>query len=118
MIIKFLIFLVAVEHLYILWIEMFSWTKQGKRMFKSIPEDLFEKTKVMAGNQGLYNGFLSVGLMWSLIIQNNIWSKNISIYFLSCVIIAGIYGAITSDKKIFLKQGLPALITLLLIFIS
>lgn len=118
MIIKFLIFLIALEHLYILWIEMFSWTRQGKKVFKTIPEDSFEKTKVMAGNQGLYNGFLSVGLIWSLLIPDSIWSKNISIYFLSCVIIAGIYGAITSDKKIFLKQGLPALITLLLLFIN
>lgn len=81
MIIKSLIFLVAMEHLYILWIEMFSWTKQGKKVFKSIPEDLFEKTKVMAGNQGLYNGFLSAGLIWALIIQDKVWSRNITIFF-------------------------------------
>ena len=71
MIIKILILLVALEHLYILWVEMFSWNKQGKKIFKSIPEDLFEKTKAMAGNQGLYNGFLFAGLIWSLVIKDD-----------------------------------------------
>jgi putative membrane protein len=67
---KILIAIVAVEHLYILWIEMFAWTTTGRKVFRSIPKELFEPTKVFAANQGLYNGFLAAGLFWSLLIQN------------------------------------------------
>ncbi len=79
---------------------------------------MFEPTKSLAANQGLYNGFLAAGLIWTFLIQDPFWSTNISIFFLSCVAIAGIYGAFTADKKIFLVQALPALIALLLIFIN
>lgn len=113
MIDKMLIFIISLEHFYIMWIEMFSWTKMGKKVFKSIPEDLFEKTKGLAANQGLYNGFLAVGLLWSIFEKNVDFSKNISIFFLGCIIVAGIYGAISSDKKIFFKQGLPALLVMI-----
>lgn len=105
-----LISVIALEHLYIMWIEMFSWTKMGKKVFKSIPEDLFEKTKGLAANQGLYNGFLATGLIWSIFEPNLDFSRNISLFFLGCVSIAGIYGAISADKKIFFKQALPALL--------
>ena len=80
---------------------MFAWTTRGKKTFKNFPEHLFEPTKALAANQGLYNGFLAAGLVWSLIIKNDMWSENISIFFLGCVLIAGIYGALTADKKIF-----------------
>ncbi len=60
-----LIAFVAIEHLYILWIEMFAWTTAGKKTFKTFPPDLFEPTRALAANQGLYNGFLSAGLIWS-----------------------------------------------------
>lgn len=109
---KFLIILVAMEHLFIAWIEMFSWTNFGKKVFKSMPENMFELTEGMAKNQGLYNGFLAFGLLWSVIIKDPIWARNIAMFFLSCVSIAGIYGAVTVDKKIFFKQALPALIVL------
>lgn len=112
---KLLIGLIALEHLYILWIEMFAWTTKGVTTFKSLPKELFPQTKALAANQGLYNGFLAAGLIWSLLINDINWSKNIAAFFLGCVIIAGIYGALTASKSIFLKQGLPALITLLLI---
>ena len=104
MIDKMLIFIISLEHFYIMWIEMFSWTKMGKKVFKSIPEDLFEKTKGLAANQGLYNGFLAVGLLWSIFEKNVDFSKNISIFFLGCIIVAGIYGAISSDKKIYIED--------------
>ncbi len=108
--------LVAIEHIYILWLEMFMWTKPlGRKVFSAFPSDLFEKTKSLAANQGLYNGFLAAGLIWSLLIQDPVWSKNVAIYFSSCVVIAGIYGAVTAMKKIFFTQALPALITLMLI---
>ena len=109
--------LVAVEHIYILWLEMFMWTKPlGRKTFSSFPSDLFERTKALAANQGLYNGFLAAGLIWSLLIQDPIWSKNVALFFTSCVAIAGIYGAATAMKKIFFTQALPALITLALLF--
>ncbi len=108
--------LVAVEHLYILWLEMFMWTKPlGRKTFSSFPSDLFEKTKALAANQGLYNGFLAAGLIWSLLIQDPIWSKNVAVFFTSCVAVAGIYGAVSAMKKIFFTQALPALITLALL---
>ena len=116
--IAILIGVVAVLHLYFLWFEMFAWTTRGKKIFKKFPKDMFEPTKSLAANQGLYNGFLAAGLIWTFTIQDPFWSTNISIFFLSCVAIAGIYGAFTADKKIFFVQALPALITLLLIFIK
>lgn len=63
----------------------------------------------MAANQGLYNGFLAVGLVWSLFITDSNWSVNISLFFLGCVTVAGIYGGVTVSKKIVLIQGVPAL---------
>ncbi|NNL03500.1 MAG: DUF1304 domain-containing protein, partial [Eudoraea sp.] len=98
--------------------EMFAWTTRGKKIFKKFPKDMFEPTKSLAANQGLYNGFLAAGLIWTFVIQDTFWSTNISVFFLSCVAIAGIYGAFTADKKIFFVQALPALIALLLIFMN
>jgi len=110
--------IVALEHLYILWIEMFAWETAGKKTFKSIPEHLFESTKGLAANQGLYNGFLSAGLIWSLFISDNHWSMYVKVFFLSCVIVAGTYAALTASKKIFLIQALPAIFALLLVLIE
>jgi len=67
---QIIIGLVAIIHIYILWLEMFAWTTRAKKVFKTIPEDQFEKTKLMAANQVLYNGFLSFGSIWSLIISD------------------------------------------------
>ena len=104
---------IAVLHIYILWLEMFAWTTRAKKVFKTIPEDQFEKTKVLAANQGLYNGFLAAGLIWSLLIGEAIWSKNVALFFLGCVLVAGIYGALTASKRIFLVQAVPAFLGLL-----
>jgi putative membrane protein len=104
--------IVAIEHLYILWLEMFAWTTRGKKVFRTIPPDMFEKTKILAANQGLYNGFLAAGLIWSLLIGNREWSQNIAIFFLSCVFVAGIYGGMSIHKSIFFKQSIPALMAL------
>jgi putative membrane protein len=111
---KVLVTLVAIEHLYILYIEMFAWETKGKKSFEgSLAPELFTPTKTLAANQGLYNGFLSAGLLWSLLISDEIWSKNIALFFLICVIIAGIYGGITANKKIFFVQAVPAIVALL-----
>jgi putative membrane protein len=115
---KILIAIIAIEHLIILWIEMFGWESVGKKVFTSLPIDLFTPTKMLAANQGLYNGFLSAGLIWSLLISDAIWQNNIALFFLGCVITAGIYGAITSSKKIFFVQGLPALVTFIVVLLS
>ncbi len=111
-----LIAIIALEHLYILYMEMFAWTTLGKKTFKgALDSALFEPTKALAANQGLYNGFLAAGLLWSLMIDDETWRWNIAIFFLSCVSIAGIYGAISASKKIFYMQALPALIALAIV---
>ena len=110
---EILIAIVAIEHLYILWMEMFSWEKTGKRIFKNaLPAELFKPTKGLAANQGLYNGFLSSGLIWTFFIEDPVWKTNVAFFFLGCVIIAGVYGALSADKKIFFVQALPAIIAL------
>ncbi len=101
-----------------MYFEMFAWTTLGRKIFRNFPSDLFEPTKALAANQGLYNGFLSAGLIWSLFIQDPVWSSNVAIFFLSCVAVAGIYGALTASKKIFVVQALPALIALLLVLFT
>ncbi|MDO4879697.1 MAG: DUF1304 domain-containing protein [Capnocytophaga sp.] len=112
MIATILTILVAIEHLYILYMEMFAWETRGKKFFKSLPEHLFPQTKSMAANQGLYNGFLVAGLAWSFCIEDVWWSTNIRLFFLGCVAVAGIFGALTASKKIFFAQALPALIAI------
>ena len=116
---EFLIGLVAVEHLYILWMEMFAWETKGKQVFKgAMPSELFKPTKTLAANQGLYNGFLAAGLIWSFFIDDKIWQINVAVFFLSCVIVAGIYGALTASKKIFVVQALPAIMALTVTLLS
>ena len=105
-----LIAFIALEHLSILYMEMFAWTTLGKKTFKSLDASLFEPTKVLAANQGLYNGFLAAGLIWSLFISDEKWYLNVALFFLVCVSVAGIYGAMTAGKRIFYVQALPALI--------
>ncbi len=109
---KIFVTLVALEHIYILWLEMFVWTTVGRRVFTSLPSDMFEKTRTFAANQGLYNGFLAAGLIWALLIQDAIWSKNVALFFICCVVVAGIYGGLTATKSIFYKQALPAILAL------
>lgn len=108
--INIIIGLLALIHIYILWFEMFAWETRGPKVFKQFPKNLFAPTKALAANQGLYNGFLAAGLIWSFFIQDPLWANNISLFFLSCVAVAGIYGTLTADRKIFYVQALPALI--------
>nr|WP_235831875.1 DUF1304 domain-containing protein [Paenimyroides viscosum] len=116
---KVVIGLVALEHLYILWIEMFAWETKGKKTFKTLPRHLFHETKGLAANQGLYNGFLAAGLFWSLLISDIIvWQHNIALFFLICVFVAGTFGSVTASTSIFVKQALPALIGIVLVLLS
>lgn len=116
---KILIAVVAVEHLYILWMEMFAWETKGKEVFKTaLPAEMFKPTKGLAANQGLYNGFLSAGLIWSFLIEDPKWQSNVALFFLGCVAIAGIYGAISATKKIFFVQALPAILGIIAVLLK
>lgn len=108
-----LISLIAALHIYILWFEMFAWTTRGPKIFTNFPKDLFEPTKAMAANQGLYNGFLAAGLVWSLFISDAFWQQNIALCFLIFVLIAGVYGAATASRRILYVQALPAFLAIL-----
>jgi len=117
-VIKIVVGFVALLHLYFLYFEMFAWTTKGRKVFRNFPPELFEPTKPMAANQGLYNGFLAAGLIWTYFISDLNWNHNIALFFLGCVAIAGIYGSLTVTKKIFFIQALPALLGIALIFLS
>lgn len=111
MLAKILIAIVAVIHIYILVLEMFLWdTNTGRKAFK-LSAEFSRDTRVMAANQGLYNGFLAAGLIWGLWLGAG--GTHITLYFLVCVLIAGIYGGITASKKILYVQALPAFLALL-----
>lgn len=114
MIAQLLVGLIALLHLYFLILEMFLWDKpMGLKAFGNSPEKA-QLTKVLAQNQGLYNGFLAAGLIWSLLAPE-IFAIQLANFFLSCVLLAGIYGAITASKKILYIQALPALIALIVL---
>lgn len=115
---QIVIAVVALIHLYIVWLEMFAWTTRGRKVFKNFPPELFEQTKVLAGNQGLYNGFLAAGLIWSFFIADPVWQTNVAMFFLICVSVAGLYGAATADKKIIFVQTVPATIAIILLCIE
>ena len=115
---EILIGLVCLIHLYIVWLEMFVWTTRGPKTFTSMPRDMFEKTRSMAGNQGLYNGFLAAGLIWSYFIHEPVWSVRVASFFLICVMVAGIYGAITVQKTILFVQTIPAALALAAVLLA
>lgn len=111
-----LVALVAIEHIYILVLEMFLWTRPaGLRAFGLTPE-FAEQTAVLAANQGLYNGFLAAGLIWGLVLRDDGFS--VRVFFLSCITIAGIFGAITAKPSILFVQAVPALIALVLTLLA
>ena len=105
-----LIALVAAIHVYILVLEMFLWdTKTGRKAF-NLSADFARDTRVLAANQGLYNGFLAAGLLWGLWLGDA--GFQVKLFFLACVLIAGVFGAATASKKILYVQALPALIAM------
>jgi putative membrane protein len=105
--------IVALLHAYFLILEMFLWEKPvGRRSFRTTAE-FAAQSRTLAANQGLYNGFLAAGLIWGLFAGDTV-----KIFFLSCVVIAGIFGAFTVSKRIFYIQALPALIGLVLLLMG
>ena len=108
-----LVVLVAVLHAWFLVLEMFLWTKPaGLKTFRNTPEKA-ETTRVLAANQGLYNGFLAAGLLWGLVTAQ--W--NVVVFFLLCVVVAALYGAWSVSRRIFYVQGVPAIAALAAIWL-
>ncbi|RGP77471.1 hypothetical protein FLONG3_4390 [Fusarium longipes] len=109
---------VGALHSYIMVLEMVLWTTpRGRKTFKLTPE-FAEQTKTMAANQGLYNGFLSAGLIWSLVHPNPVFAKQLQIFFNSCVVLAGAYGGATANKRILYVQAAPAALALGLVLLG
>jgi putative membrane protein len=107
-----LVALIAVLHLYILVLEMFLWeTKLARRAFGTSAEFALN-TKVLAANQGLYNGFLAAGLIWALVKGVPGAGQEVAVFFLACVLVAGLYGGLTAARRILYVQALPAAVAL------
>ena len=106
------VLVVAAQHLFFLVLEMFLWTRPlGLKTFRNTPEQA-ETMKVLAANQGLYNGFLAAGLVWSVAVMSELFSFDLKMFFLGCVIVAALYGGYSVSRRSLLIQGLPALIAL------
>jgi putative membrane protein len=111
-----LVAIVALEHIYILVLEMFLWTEPvGLRAF-GLTQEFAEQTAVLAANQGLYNGFLAAGLIWGLLLKDAGFA--IRVFFLCCVIVAGVFGGITAKPSILYVQAAPALLALVVTLLS
>jgi putative membrane protein len=109
------VLLIALLHLYILVLEMFLWDKpRGLKAFGLTPE-FAAQTKVLAANQGLYNGFLAAGLLWGLYLGPS--GHGVRVFFLGCVLVAGLYGAATANRRILFIQALPAALGLVLVLL-
>ncbi len=111
-----IVVIVALLHIYFLVLEIFLWDKPlGLKIFRMTPEKA-EITKVLAANQGLYNGFLAAGLLWGLSLGEA--GVSIKLFFLGCVIVAGVYGAITVGRKILFIQAMPAFLGFLILLLA
>jgi len=105
--------LVAVLHIAFLVLEMFLWTKPAGRKIFGLRAEFAEQSKALAANQGLYNGFLAAGLLWGLALGAS--GLSIKVFFLGCVIVAGVFGAVTVNRRIVVVQAVPAAIALVLV---
>lgn len=113
-----LVGVVALLHFNFLYLEMFLWTKPaGLKIFKNSAQRA-QDSQVLAANQGLYNGFLAAGLIWSILHPDVLIGLQLKIFFLICVIVAGVYGAMTFSKRILYVQAAPALIALAITFLT
>jgi putative membrane protein len=113
-----LVALVAALHVYFLVLEMFLWTTpRGLKTFGNTPEKA-QATAVLAANQGLYNGFLAAGLIWGLLHPAPAFAFQIKAFFLLCVIVAGVYGAISVSRRILYVQAAPAALALIVLWLA
>jgi len=109
---------VALSHAGFLVLEMFLFTTPvGRKIFRTDPE-FAERAAPLAANQGLYNGFLAAGLCWGLATPNPLVALHFKVFFLICVVVAGIYGALSVSRRIFVIQAVPALVGLLLLWMA
>jgi putative membrane protein len=107
---------VAILHIMFMALEMFLWNKPLGHKILGLKPEFAGKTRMLAANQGLYNGFLAAGLIWSLMTQQFAW--DLQLFFLCCVIIAGIFGGITTSRSILWVQASPGIIALFLVFLA
>ncbi|ULO06480.1 DUF1304 domain-containing protein [Paenibacillus sp. 19GGS1-52] len=108
-----LVSIIAAIHIYIVYLEMFMWaTPKGMKTFGTT-EQVAKDSKSLAFNQGLYNGFLAAGLIWGLLYPDAVAGRHIQLFFLACVLIAGIVGSLTAKKSIIYVQALPALVAII-----
>lgn len=107
--------LVALIHVYIVVLEMFLWTTPTGRKAFGLTAEFAEQTKVLAANQGLYNGFLAAGLIWGLTLGDG--GHAVKVFFLLCVLVAGLYGAATASRRILFVQAVPAAVGLALLLL-
>lgn len=110
------VFIVALLHIAFMALEMHLWNKPAGLKIHGLDPDFANKTRALAANQGLYNSFLAAGLIWSLLVEQ--FALNLQIFFLACVIVAGIYGGFTTSRLIIWVQALPGMIALLLVFLA
>jgi putative membrane protein len=108
--------LVALLHLYFLVLEVFFWTKPLGRKAFGLDKDFAERSKALAANQGLYNGFLAAGLLWGLTLGDA--GFGVKVFFLACVLVAGLFGAATVSRKILFVQAVPGLLALAAVLLS
>jgi putative membrane protein len=115
---NFVVAMVAALHVYFLVLEMFFWTRPlGLKTFRNTPEKA-QDSAVLAANQGLYNGFLAIGLIWGLLHAAPAFAWQIKVFFLLCVIVAGVYGAATVSSRILYVQAAPAALALILLWLA
>ncbi|RDJ00390.1 DUF1304 domain-containing protein [Dyella solisilvae] len=108
--------LIALLHLWFLVLEMFLWTRPSGRRAFGLSEEFARQSKVLAANQGLYNGFLAAGLLWGLWLGHD--GRAIQLFFLGCVLVAGLFGGLTATRKVLWIQALPALFGLVLVLLA
>jgi putative membrane protein len=106
--------LIAALHVYILVLEMFLWDKPAGRRAFGLTREFASATRVLAANQGLYNGFLAAGLIWGLALGDA--GRPVQVFFLLCVLVAGVFGALTASRRILFVQAVPAAIALALLY--
>ncbi len=111
-----LIVLIALLHVAFMLLEMFFWTRPAGRKIFHLKHDFAQQSAALAANQGLYNGFLAAGLVFGLLSAPD--NQNILVFVLSCIVIAGVFGALTASRLILFVQALPAALALLLLFLS
>ncbi len=112
-----LVALIALLHTYILVMEMFLWRTARVRAAFGLTPEFADATAVMAGNQGLYNGFLAAGLIWGLLAEEPV-GREVTVFFLLCVAVAGVYGSLTANRRIIVIQTVPAVLALAAVLAS